>query len=159
MTDRLVKKIKERITALKRECEPFNTTRIHELEQVLKLIEETEDGRRFGRDDLGRCRMRGCNLCDVRKEQLQKKWIPASKSLPTKRDWYLALFEEPDTGFVGLPVIADYLLGKHTAYTTEDGWIIANCTDSEDGGAEYWKKLKCIAWQPLPPAWEGEKHG
>lgn len=46
------------------------------------------------------------------------KWIPCSERLPEKRDWYLAVFKEPDTGFIGLPYIADYLMGKHTAYTT-----------------------------------------
>lgn len=84
-------------------------------------------------------------------------WIPCSERLPSERDWYLAVFEEPDTGFTGLPFIADYLMGTHTKYTTEDGWIIANCTDIEEERAEYYKKLKCIAWQPLPaPYQKGE---
>jgi len=77
-------------------------------------------------------------------------WIPCSERLPEKRDWYLAVFQEVDTGFTGLPFIADYLMGSHTNFTTEDGWIIANCTDIEEDRAEYYKKLKCIAWQPLP---------
>lgn len=77
-------------------------------------------------------------------------WIPCSERLPSERDWYLAVFEETETGFVGLPYIADYLMGQHTKYTTEDGWIIANCTDIEEDRSEYYKKLKCIAWQPLP---------
>jgi hypothetical protein len=77
-------------------------------------------------------------------------WIPVEKALPKERDWYLAMFKEPDTGFMGLPFIADYLMGVHTNYTTEDGWIIANCTDTEEVSAEYYKKLVCVAWMPLP---------
>lgn len=90
------------------------------------------------------------------------KWIPCSERLPEKRDWYLAMFKEKDTNFMGLPVIADYLMGSHTAYTTKEGWIIANCTDREDGSAEYYKGLICVAWMPLPVPYKedmrGEKH-
>lgn len=90
--------------------------------------------------------------------RIEGEWIPCSERLPEDRDWYLAVFEEPDTGFVGLPYIADYLMGKHTRFTTEDGWIIANCTDVEDEGvAAYYKKLKCIAWQPLPEPYQEVK--
>lgn len=99
--------------------------------------------------------------CDVIKhttselaEEHNNGWIPCSERLPNKRDWYLAVFQEVDTGFIGLPYIADYLMGKHTNYTTEDGWIIANCTDIEEDRAEYYKKLKCIAWQPLPAPYQ-----
>ena len=77
-------------------------------------------------------------------------WIPCSERLPKERDWCLAVFEEVDTGFIGLPYIAEYLMGKHTIATTEDGWIIHNCTDREDVSSEYYKKLRCVAWQPLP---------
>jgi hypothetical protein len=77
------------------------------------------------------------------------KWIPVSEKLPEERDWYLAVFKEPYTGFIGLPYIADYLLGKHTAYTTKEGWIIKDCTDGKDS-CEYFKELECVAWQPLP---------
>lgn len=84
-------------------------------------------------------------------------WIPCSERLPKERDWYLAMFQEVESGFIGLPFIADYLMGVHTKYTTDDGWIIANCTDTEDGSAEYYKKLKCIAWQPLPEPYKPEQ--
>lgn len=77
-------------------------------------------------------------------------WIPCSERLPEERDWYLCVFEEVDTGFIGLPYIADYLMGSHTKFTTEDGWIIRNCSDREDGSAEYYKNLRCVAWHPLP---------
>ena len=83
-------------------------------------------------------------------EEYNGGWIPCSERLPEDRDWYLAIFEEVDTGFIGLPYIAEYLMGKHTISTTEDGWIIHNCTDREDGPSEYYKKLRCVAWQPLP---------
>ena len=77
-------------------------------------------------------------------------WIPCSERLPKERDWYLAVFEEVDTGFIGIPYIADYLMGSHTKFTTEDGWIIRNCSDRDDESAEYYKNLRCVAWQPLP---------
>ena len=84
-------------------------------------------------------------------------WIPVSERLPEERDWYLAVFEEVDTGFIGLPYIADYLMGSHTEFTTEDGWIIHNCSDREDESAEYYKNLRCVAWKPLPqPYTKGE---
>ena len=84
-------------------------------------------------------------------EEYNNGWIPCSERLPEERDWYLAVFEEVDTGFIGLPYIADYLMGEHTIYTTEDGWIIHNCTDREDVSSEYYyKNLRCVAWQPLP---------
>ena len=83
-------------------------------------------------------------------EQYNNDWIPCSERLPEERDWCLAVFEEVDTGFIGLPYIAEYLMGKHTIATTEDGWIIHNCTDREDVSSEYYKKLRCVAWQPLP---------
>ena len=83
-------------------------------------------------------------------EEYKGGWIPCSERLPEERDWYWAVFEEVDTGFIGLPYIADYLMGEHTIATTEDGWIIHNCTDREDVSSEYYKKLRCVAWQPLP---------
>ena len=83
-------------------------------------------------------------------EEYNDGWIACSERLPEERDWCLAVFEEVDTGFIGLPYIAEYLMGKHTIATTEDGWIIHNCTDREDVSSEYYKKLRCVAWQPLP---------
>ena len=78
------------------------------------------------------------------------RWIPCSERLPEKRDWYLAIFKEPDTGFIALPYIAEYLMGNHTAYTTNDGWIIKDCTDICDRESLYHKNLECVAWMPLP---------
>ena len=98
-------------------------------------------------------------LKQLRKQPKTGRWIPCSERLPEERDWYLAVFEEVDTGFIGLPYIADYLMGKHTIYTTEDGWIIHNCTDIKGGASEYYKKLRCVAWQPLPEPYKAETEG
>jgi hypothetical protein len=76
-------------------------------------------------------------------------WIPCSERLPEESDWYLVVLQEPDTGFIGIPYIAEYLLGEQTDYTTHEGWIIKDCTDFEDA-CEYYKNLLCVAWQPLP---------
>jgi hypothetical protein len=83
-------------------------------------------------------------------EEYNNGWIPCSERLPEKRDWYLAIFKEPDTGFIALPYIAEYLMGNHTAYTTNDGWIIKDCTDICDRESLYHKNLECVAWMPLP---------
>lgn len=68
--------------------------------------------------------------------------------LPKERDWYLGLFKEPDTGFIGLPYICDYV-GEVTKGTTNDGWILRHCTDVDNASA-YFRNLICVAWQPLP---------
>ena len=47
-------------------------------------------------------------------------------------------------------------MGNHTIATTEDGWIIHNCTDIEHEYAEYYKKLRCVAWQPLPEPYKAK---
>lgn len=98
-------------------------------------------------------------FCKVIKETVKEiednhnGWIPCSERLPEERDWYLAVFEEVDTGFIGIPYIADYI-GSRTKFTTEDGWIIRNCSDREDESAEYYKNLRCVAWQPLPEKYQ-----
>ena len=92
----------------------------------------------------------------LEQEQKAGRWIPCSERLPEERDWCLAVFEEVDTGFIGIPYIAEYLMGNHTIATTEDGWIIHNCTDIENEYAEYYKKLRCVAWQPLPEPYKVE---
>lgn len=98
-------------------------------------------------------------LKQLRKQPKTGRWIPCSERLPEERDWCLAVFEEVDTGFIGIPYIAEYLMGKHTITTTEDGWIIHNCTDIENEHAEYYKKLRCVAWQPLPEPFKAETEG
>ena len=92
----------------------------------------------------------------LEQEQKTGRWIPCSERLPEERDWCLAVFEEVDTGFIGIPYIAEYLMGNHTIATTEDGWIIHNCTDIKNEYAEYYKKLRCVAWQPLPEPYKAE---
>ena len=95
-------------------------------------------------------------LKQLRKQTKTEHWIPCNERLPEERDWCLAVFEEVDTGFIGIPYIAEYLMGNHTIATTEDGWIIHNCTDIENEYAEYYKKLRCVAWQPLPEPYKAE---
>lgn len=92
----------------------------------------------------------------LEQEQKTGRWIPCSERLPEERDWCLAVFEEVDTGFIGIPYIAEYLMGNHTIATTEDGWIIHNCTDIKNEYAEYYKKLRCVAWQPLPEPYKAK---
>lgn len=78
----------------------------------------------------------------------QGKWVPISERLPESRDWYLGLFKEPDTDFIGIPYICDYV-GKVTKGTTNEGWILRHCTDV-DTVPDYFRNLICVAWQPLP---------
>ena len=78
-------------------------------------------------------------------EEHNNGWILCEERLPDKRDWYLAMFQEVESGFIGLPFIADYLMGVHTKYTTDDGWIVHNGSDREDESAEYYKNLRCVA--------------
>ena len=84
------------------------------------------------------------------KDQIPKWHLVADGDLPTECDWYLAMFQDQYTGFIGLPYIADYLNGNRTKFTTADGWIIKNCTDREDASAEYYKSLRCVSWMELP---------
>lgn len=81
------------------------------------------------------------------------KWIPCSERLPSERDWYLAVFKEPDTDFVLVPRVADYI-GKTTKGTTNEGWYII---DWGDKPTDYYKELKCIAWQPLPEPYKPQR--
>lgn len=77
-------------------------------------------------------------------------WIPCSERLPEERDWYLGIFEEPDTGWINpLPFICDYLLGTKTKVTTKEGWILRGFTDREEY-IDYYFNLECVAWMPLP---------
>lgn len=84
----------------------------------------------------------------ARTEKTQVEWIPVSERLPKDRDWYLGLFKEPDTDFIGIPYICDYV-GKVTKGTTNEGWILRHCTDV-DTVPDYFRNLICVAWQPLP---------
>ena len=79
-------------------------------------------------------------------------WIPCSERLPSERDWYLAVFKEADSDFILVPRVADYI-GKETVCTTSEGWLIIDLED-EIGINAYYKKLVCIAWQPLPQPYE-----
>lgn len=64
-----------------------------------------------------------------------------------KRDWYLAVFKEIDTGYQLIPRVADYI-----GYG-ENEWQIID----EDGLGEAYKfTLECVAWMPLPEPYKGE---
>ena len=84
----------------------------------------------------------------------QGEWISVSERLPNDRDWYLGVFREPDTGFIGIPFICDYV-GKITKGTTKEGWILRGFTDT-DNPHEYYMCLECVAWQPLPEPYKKE---
>jgi hypothetical protein len=86
-----------------------------------------------------------------------QQWIPVTERLPEKRDWYLGIFKEPDTGWINpIPFICDYLLGEKTKATTKEGWILKECTDREEH-IDYYFNLECVAWRELPKMWEGGK--
>ena len=87
--------------------------------------------------------------------QQEQRWIPISEGPPKTRDWYLGIFEEPDTGWINpIPYICDYV-GKETKATTKECWILKECTDREER-IDYYFNLKCIAWMPLPECYKGE---
>ena len=101
----------------------------------------------------------GCNdiplLYSLPSAQPEQRWIPISEGPPKKRDWYLGIFEEPDTGWINpLPYICDYV-GKETKATTKECWILKGFTDREEH-IDYYFNLKCIAWRPLPECYKGE---
>lgn len=79
-------------------------------------------------------------------QSLTNGWIPYSERLPDKRDWYLAVFKEGNSDFLLVPRVADYV-GAITKGTTYEGWLII---DLEDDMNSYYRRLKCVAWQPLP---------
>ncbi len=92
------------------------------------------------------------NAPTVMPERPQVEWTPVSERLPENRDWYLGLFKEPDTDFIGIPYICDYV-GEVTKGTTKEGWILRHCTDV-DTVPDYFRNLICVAWQPLPEPYE-----
>ena len=89
---------------------------------------------------------------EVESVRPQGDWIPVSERLPERRDWYLGVFREPDTDFIGIPYICDYV-GKVTKGTTNEGWILRHCTDV-DNASDYFRNLICVAWKPLPKPYE-----
>lgn len=66
-------------------------TRLDELDQVKEIVNNLPK-REFGRDSSGRCKLRGCNLCDSRKKQLRKRWIPCAERLPEENEKVVACF-------------------------------------------------------------------
>lgn len=74
-------------------------------------------------------------------------WIPVSEKMPDKRDWFLAVFRELDTGYQLIPRVAEFINRPDNEHATADGWHII---DFFEGPKEYIKLLKCVAWMPLP---------
>lgn len=76
-------------------------------------------------------------------------WTKVNDNLPNDRDWYLGTFKEKSTGWINpIPFVCDYV-GKITPFTTNDGWILRNCTDV-DNRNPYYNDLECVAWTCLP---------
>ena len=83
------------------------------------------------------------------------RWIPVTDGLPEKRDGYLGIFKDPDTGWINHTLfICDYV-GKETKATTKEGWILKGCTD-RDEHIDYYFNLECVAWRPLSEPYKGE---
>ena len=122
--------------------------------EVVMTIDNFPTAFVYTKDDMTREYLKGYNACKDMNERPQGEWIPVSERLPESRDWYLGLFKEPDTDFIGIPYICDYV-GKVTKGTTKEGWILRHCTDV-DTVPDYFRNLICVAWQPLPePYMEG----
>lgn len=84
--------------------------------------------------------------------QSEPRWIPCSERLPEKRDWYLGIFKEPDTGWINpIPFVCDYV-GHETPITTSDFWILHSIDEPDS----YYQGLKCVAWMPLPKPYKEE---
>ena len=131
MIDRFVKELVERLE--------------EEAEEHKKYWQEFGDEDSFGGMN---ATMRAIEIVNQLAEEQNNGWIPCSERLPSERDWYLALFKEGDSDFVLVPRVADYM-GKENVCTTNEGWLIIDLED-EIGINAYYKKLECIAWQPLP---------
>ena len=106
-----------------------------------------------------------CKNCDAviaiggsdNEQKVTEAWnnrpTPWHTGTPTEREWVLGIFREVDTGWINpVPFVCEYLQGLKTKATTEEGWIIKDCTDI-DQSCDYYKKLQCIAWQKIE---EGE---
>lgn len=83
-------------------------------------------------------------IADAVVQKMQEpKWIPVSKSLPSDYgyDWVLAQIQEPDTGYLWIPCVAEYRKGI-------DDWF----SDANDIGwlRNHKGEFKVIAWMPLP---------
>lgn len=81
----------------------------------------------------------------------ESEWIPVSERLPSDCgcDWVLAQIQEPDTGYLWIPCVAEYRKRKDDWYSDANdvGWL-----RNHEGA------FKVIAWMPLPlPYKEGEE--
>ena len=93
-----------------------------------------------------------CCSCYMELEKwiTRNAWISTDKELPTELDWYLGIFQEVDTGWINpVPYICSYIGSKRDC-ATQDFWMLKNLTDTNDVSKEYYKNLRCVAWQKLP---------
>lgn len=92
---------------------------------------------------------------DQLKELIEKeerhRWHDLRKNpndLPEGRDWVLAVFKEPDTDFVLVPRVAEYI-GRPTKVTTNDNWIILDSYNGDMTLNPYYANLVCIGWKDI----------
>lgn len=100
---------------------------------ILELLntQPIVENRMFGRDSEGRCRLRGCNLCDNRSEQLQKKWTPCFSKLPDIDGSYEVTIKRKD--------------GKSVVDISE----FRKKPKFKIGKDTHWNKKHVIAWRRL----------
>ena len=128
----LIEKIEQQLKTdwiqCKEEKEPCITKEFaEECKEVAKKYE-----RPIMRDALGRCKMRGCNLCDSYRKKLEAdKWIPCEVEMPKKEygTYWIAVKMEGYPCFYYCSAV----------YTSEHGF---RTHDIEAQG-------KIVAWQPI----------
>lgn len=93
------------------------------------------------RDAEGRCKMRGCNLCDSYRKKLEAdKWIPCEERLPSEENRYYLIFTDNENMLM--------------CQWTKRGW---NTYKDKNGLYDTDCEIKnVIAWQPLPAPYKKE---
>lgn len=84
-------------------------------------------------------------------KQEKYKWHDLRKNpndLPKDRDWVLAVFKEPNTDFVLVPRVAEYV-GRSTKVTTKENWIILDSYNGDMVLNPYYENLVCIGWKDI----------
>lgn len=92
------------------------------------------------RDAEGRCKMRGCNLCDSYRKKLEAdKWIPCEVDMPKTNGVYQVIREIKEGGVTYHIPTASYFDGQNT-------WHNDICVNF---GRQ--NEQNVIAWQPIQP--------